>query len=109
MGLIRKVTSVSTLGLVDFRSEKERTARYTKQTRNAVRAQVAQEAMSLELQRQQLAALNHANVVEAMKPQTTPANWYPDPGNPGYIRWWDGSQWTAHVQPSTPPTPPVGG
>jgi hypothetical protein len=30
MGLIRKVASVSTLGAVDFRSDKERTARYTK-------------------------------------------------------------------------------
>lgn len=37
MGLFRKVTSVSTGGLVDFRSDKERTARYTKQTRNELK------------------------------------------------------------------------
>ncbi|NKS34405.1 DUF2510 domain-containing protein [Rhodococcus hoagii] len=43
-----------------------------------------------------------------MKPNTTPANWYPDPGNPGFIRWYDGAQWTSHVQPAaTPPPPPT--
>lgn len=31
MGLFRKLTSAATLGAVDFRSDKERTARYTKQ------------------------------------------------------------------------------
>lgn len=39
MGMIRKTISVCTLGLVDFRSDKERTARYTRQTRNAAREQ----------------------------------------------------------------------
>lgn len=39
MGMIRKMTSVSALGLVDFRSDEERTARCTRQTRNATRAQ----------------------------------------------------------------------
>jgi hypothetical protein len=39
MGMTRKVLSVCTLGLIDFRSDKERTARYTKQTRDAARAQ----------------------------------------------------------------------
>lgn len=37
MGLIRKITSVSSLGAVDFKSDKERTATYTKQTRNELR------------------------------------------------------------------------
>lgn len=39
MGVIRKLTSVVTVGVVDFRSDKERTALYTRQTRNAVEAQ----------------------------------------------------------------------
>ncbi len=30
-----------------------------------------------------------------------PAGWYPDPSSPGWLRWWDGSAWTAHV--SAPP------
>ena len=58
--------SLSTMGLVNFRNEKERTAKYTKQTRNAARVQVLQKAEALELQRQQLQALDHANVREAV-------------------------------------------
>ena len=32
-----------------------------------------------------------------------PAGWYPEQGSPTGIRFWDGVQWTAHVNP--PPTP----
>ncbi|WP_062215386.1 DUF2510 domain-containing protein [Streptomyces sp. NBRC 109706] len=35
---------------------------------------------------------------------TTPPGWYPDPegvpGEPARERWWDGSEWTAHVRPT---------
>lgn len=39
--------------------------------------------------------------------QTTPAGWYND--DQGAQRWWDGSQWTEHTQPSKSeaPTPKV--
>lgn len=37
MGLLRKINSVTTLGMVRFRTPDERTARHTRQTRNAVR------------------------------------------------------------------------
>lgn len=30
------------------------------------------------------------------------SGWYPDPQGPGLLRWWDGSAWTAHVQPPAP-------
>jgi uncharacterized membrane protein YhaH (DUF805 family) len=33
-------------------------------------------------------------------PNQPPANWYPDPGTPGQMRYWDGSQWTANVVPA---------
>ncbi|MEO6987268.1 MAG: CD225/dispanin family protein [Aquihabitans sp.] len=40
---------------------------------------------------------------------TTPANWYPNPEDPGTERWWDGAAWTDATRPvaSWPaPTPP---
>lgn len=30
---------------------------------------------------------------------TVAPGWYPDNRNPGIVRWWDGVQWTEHVQP----------
>src|SRR3954453_4643720 len=48
MGLIRKMMSVSSFGAVDFRSDKERTAAYTKAAMKEARKQT-------ELQRQQAA------------------------------------------------------
>ena len=39
MGLTRKMLSVTTLGAVDFRSDKERTAAYTRGARKAARQQ----------------------------------------------------------------------
>lgn len=39
MGLTRKVLSVSTLGLIDFRSDKERTAAYTKAAKKQAKKQ----------------------------------------------------------------------
>ncbi|MDN5919065.1 MAG: hypothetical protein L0I76_28890 [Pseudonocardia sp.] len=37
MGITRKTLSILTLGMIDYWSDKERIARYTKQTRNAAR------------------------------------------------------------------------
>ncbi|MET4641578.1 hypothetical protein OH782_13310 [Streptomyces sp. NBC_01544] len=39
MGIIRKSLSVTTLGAVDFRSDKERTAAYTKATKKQAKKQ----------------------------------------------------------------------
>lgn len=36
-----------------------------------------------------------------------PPNWYPDPQNPAFVRWWDGAQWTNHLQPAQPPAAPT--
>ena len=111
MGLIRKTMSLGTLGMVDFRSDKERTAKYTRQTRNATRAAVAQNMAALELQRQQRAE-HHVHHIEAQAqaiapiysqaifgtppPTMPPSGWYPDPA--GIQRWWDGRAWTGHVR-----------
>jgi hypothetical protein len=34
-----------------------------------------------------------------------PPNWYPDPHDPAFVRWWDGRQWTDNVQPVQPVEP----
>ncbi|MDI9933406.1 DUF2510 domain-containing protein [Rhodococcus sp. IEGM 1354] len=39
-----------------------------------------------------------------MTSPTPPPGWHPDPGEPGLIRYWDGTQWTEHTQPGTEPT-----
>jgi hypothetical protein len=31
--------------------------------------------------------------------------WYPDPSQPGAVRWWDGTQWSEHSAPAGPPAP----
>ncbi|MCR6711381.1 MAG: DUF2510 domain-containing protein [Demequina sp.] len=33
---------------------------------------------------------------------TPPPNWYTDPAQPAHLRYWDGTQWTAHVAPGVP-------
>jgi uncharacterized protein YxjI len=36
-----------------------------------------------------------------------PPGWYPDPAGSGATRWWNGMDWTDHVQHAPPPPPPV--
>lgn len=38
-----------------------------------------------------------------------PPGWYPDNLNSAHVRWWDGTQWTAHTQPraALEPQPPA--
>jgi hypothetical protein len=40
---------------------------------------------------------------------TQPAGWYADPSGLPAQRWWDGRQWTDHVQPGGTPMPPPNG
>ena len=37
---------------------------------------------------------------------SVPAGWYPDPGSPSWIRYWDGAAWTSATAAPVPPPPP---
>lgn len=107
VGLMRKMMSISTLGLIDYRSDKERIAKYTRQTRNATRAGIVQQAKMLNNQAKQLAQAHVHHVESAVQQhfhqqpvQGPPAGWYPDPQ--GTIRWWDSYRWTERTQPAAP-------
>lgn len=95
MGLIRKMTSISTLGVVDFMSDKERVARSARLTKQAVRAQNRLVAEQNELLRQQAAASAQPAPPQMPPPAGPPAGWYPDAN--GQTRWWDGVRWTGYV------------
>lgn len=97
MGLFRKTTSVFTMGLIDFRSDRERTARYTRQTRNAVR-------------RQANAAANQSMYWQPAPPQQmSPQGFQPPPPPVPYLGqpqpWWD-AQAGVWRHPAPPPPPP---
>lgn len=51
MGAIRKSMSLSTFGLIDFRSDKERTAAYTKATKKQAKKQTKLMKQQAKLQR----------------------------------------------------------
>jgi hypothetical protein len=104
MGIIRKTMSISTLGVVDLRSDKERIARSTRHTAKAlkdqnklIRAQNSQANLSAAMQAQGANQPSQFNrQVVAPMVASPPAGWFEDPGRADGLRWWDGSQWTEH-------------
>lgn len=111
MGLIRKTMSMTTLGAVDFRSDKERTAAYTKAAKKQAKKQT--KIMEQQLAAQQAAANPQQSgwgarlvaAAEAKKAEldaakhSTPAGWYPDQTTPGQVRYFDGTTWTNQTRP----------
>lgn len=95
MGLIRKMSSVSTMGLVDYRSDKERIARSTRQTKQATKKGNKLIAQQTAMLQQQLSA--QPIQVQQLAPAGPPAGWYADPNGQPVHRWWDGQRWTEHV------------
>lgn len=84
VGMTRKLISTCSAGLVDFRSDKERIARSTRQTAHGIREQNRQ------------ARPQRGVPVLASAPAAPAGAWLPDPsGAAGLLRWWDGWQWTS--------------
>ena len=107
MGIFRKIASVSTLGAIDFRSAKDRTAAYSRGTRTQARKQTKIMAKADRRERKaarQAKALDHAYRtaprIEATPSPVTPtrpspafwpAGWYTIEGRELY---WNGTAWS---------------
>ena len=107
MGLTRKIMSVSTLGAVDYRSDKERTAAYTK----AAKKQAKEQTKLLKQQNEIIASQQYAApaptapvqaAAPVPPPPAVPAGWYPDPSGQPVQRYWDGARWTDNTAPLAP-------
>lgn len=86
MGIIRKVTSISTLGAVKYRTPNQKTARFTKKMNKSMRYQEGQ-----------IRSGNRA-ALASQAPTPPPAGWYPDAQDRRFDRWFDGAAWTGHIQ-----------
>ncbi len=110
------MTSVSTLGAVDYRSDKERTAAYTKGAKKQAKKQTKimrdQARAQEQHQRAMHAQAAASTVAPALAPtppapvaapapvvQGPPPGWYPDQSDVNVNRWFDGQNWTDHLQP----------
>lgn len=96
MGLFRKLTSLSTLGMVDFRSDKERIARYTKKSAKANRTSADEAQAQTALLRQQQELLERATrpapaTSALIAVQVPPAAYQPGTVINGQM--WTGSAW----------------
>lgn len=107
MGFTRKMMSLGTAGLVDFRSDKERTAAYTQAAKKEAKKQTKLMAQMTAAQMRAAQAHEAAQVApsqppaQAAAPQLPPAGWYPDQADQSLSRWFDGTQWTEFTQPRT--------
>jgi hypothetical protein len=104
VGFTRKMLSVSTMGLIDFRSDKERMARSARLTKQVTRKQnrlVKKQTKQQRQQHQELMTLQRAAMRQpaSVPPPPSTPGWYPDVQQPGCVRWWDGAQWTDTVRP----------
>jgi hypothetical protein len=96
MGVTRKLLSASSLGLIDYRSDKERIARSARLTKRAIKTQNRMLRSAGPAMESSALDAVYAPAHQAVEP---PPDWYVDQGNPELMRWWDGQRWTEHQQP----------
>lgn len=87
MGFLRKALWVGGLPVVRANSKKERTAKNT-----------AKMAREMRRQTQLMEQAQRQPAPTQPPPQGPPPGWYADPHGSGGQRWWDGTQWTEHLQ-----------
>jgi|tagenome__1003787_1003787.scaffolds.fasta_scaffold20928395_6 hypothetical protein len=86
VGLTRKLASVSSLGMIDYRSDKERIAKYTRQQRNMTKKALKQGPSQ-----------TAAAVPGAPAPAGPGPSWQGDPTGRHEYRWWTGNAWADQV------------
>jgi hypothetical protein len=98
VGLIRKTLSASTLGAVDWKSDKERMAASARKTKTAAKKgnKLLEEQNALLRQQAAQHAAAQRSAGQPAAPTAPPAGWYDDPHGDSGKRWWDGSAWTEH-------------
>lgn len=96
MGITRKLLSASSLGLIDYRSDKERIARSARLTKRAVKTQNRMLRSAAPATGSSALDAVYAPAHQAVGP---PPGWYVDQADPELMRWWDGQRWTEHQQP----------
>lgn len=103
MGIFRKIASVSTLGAIDFRSAKDRTAAYSRGTRTQARKQTK---IMVKADRRERKAARQAKALDnayrtaprdttgqpGIRPPTYQPGWY-DVGHPSGHVYWTGAVW----------------
>ncbi len=108
MGLTRKLFSLGTAGLVDFRSDKERTAAYTQRGARAAEAGnrllrvqneiLAAQAATIAAQAKRIAEVPPQTQTFDNRESAAPGSrlapgWYGG-DTPGPLRYWNGVAWT---------------
>ena len=107
--MTRKFLSMSSLGLVDYRSDRERAARSARLTKRAIKTQTREVRRAGHRESELLSEVRDAALGRypgqaqpaPLMPVGPPPGWYPDQTQAGWMRWWNGVAWTEHVTRST--------
>jgi hypothetical protein len=111
MGLFRKAFSVSTLGAVDFQSDKERIARSARLTKQAMRKQnslIQQQTAQIAVSAATPSPSSQLWLPASAQKQVSvaPPGLYLDPNGQSCERWWTGRKWSEFTRNDEVEAPP---